>query len=601
MDKPGDHEKQGALSPPLRRLLRLKFWLVEHFRLGERQLTLIWAALIGVLGALASESFRKASDFLHFLATGSSSGIIYSFANLPWWQRLVVPTVGGFLAGLTLWFGNRLFVGARQKTTTDYMEAIVVGSGNISVRASIVKSLSALFSISTGTSIGREGPLVQLSSLAASLIGRIRKMPIPQRRHLVACGAAAGIASAYKAPIAASLFVAEIVLGTVVVESLGPLILASVVAAFVSQFLSGSEPLYKSPGFSLHTRWETIPLCGVGIALGFLAPLYLRLLRFAERLFSKIDIPVPFRLAIGGTIVGALAIVNPEVCGNGQGLLRSLFHQNWFWEEILAIILLKLVATATAFGSGVVGGVFTPTLFIGAAMGVLYGQAVLYFAPGLRADPAMYGFVGMGSFIAATTGAPLMAILMAFELTLDYSIAPFLMVNCVVAYYCSGIFERRFMYGESLERKGAAFFKQQLAEVNIRDLVRSDPITLPKNATFARIAETFVQHRYQHIYIVDKENRLLGAISLHDVKTFLDRPELESVVIAADIMDEDFPRVSPAQGMNEALHIFSEANSERLPVVENLNSKLLIGSISKTDIILHLAGEQSGIGTERQF
>jgi CIC family chloride channel protein len=595
MDNTGEHRPTRTLSPLLRFLLRLKFWVADHLRLSERQLTLIWAALIGVLGALASESFRKASELLHYVATGSSSGIISSFAKLPWWQRLTVPTVGGFLAGLTLWFGNRLFASVRQKTTTDYMEAIVVGSGIISVRASLVKSVSALFSISTGTSIGREGPLVQLSSLTASLVGRLRKMPIPQRRHLVACGAAAGIACAYKAPIAASLFVAEIILGTVAVESLGPLILASVVAAFVSQFLSGGEPLYKSPGFNLHTRWEIVPLCFVGIFLGFLAPAYLRFLRLAERLFSKIDIPVPFKLAVGGAIVGGLAILNPDVCGNGQGLLQSLFHQNWFWDEILAITLLKLIATATAFGSGVVGGVFTPTLFIGAAIGVLYGQTVLYVAPGLRADPVMYGFVGMGSFIAATTGAPLMAILMAFELTLDYSLVPYLMVNCVVAYYCSGIFERRFMYGESLERKGAAFFKQQLAEVNLQDLVRSDPLTLPQNATFAQIAEAFVQHRFQHIYIVDQENRLVGAISLHDVKAFLDRPELESVVIAADIMDEDFPRVSRTEGMNEALHKFSEAKSERLPVVDNLHSKRLIGSISKTDIILQLAGEQSSV------
>lgn len=601
MDNTGQQQQKRTLSPLLRRLLKLKVWLVERLRLSERQVTLIWAAFIGVLGALASEGFRKASEILHFLATGSSSGIISSFAKLPWWQRLAVPTVGGLLAGLTLWCGNRLFASIRQKTTTDYMEAIVVGSGNISVRASIIKSVSALFSISTGTSIGREGPLVQLSSLVASLVGRIRKLSIPQRRHLVACGAAAGIASAYKAPIAASLFVAEIILGTVVVESLGPLILASVVAAFVSQFLSGSEPLYKSPGFNLHTQWEMIPLSCVGIVLGFLAPVYLRILRLAERLFSKIDIPVPFKLALSGVIVGGLAILNPEVCGNGQGLLRSLFHQNWFWDEILAIVLLKMVATATAFGSGVVGGVFTPTLFIGAAVGMLYGQTVLYVAPGLRSDPAMYGLVGMGSFIAATTGAPLMAILMAFELTLDYSIAPFLMVNCVVAYYCSGIFERHFMYGESLERKGAAFFSRQLAEVHLQDLVRGDPITLPKNATFAKIAETFVQHRFQHIYIIDKEKRLLGAVSLHDVKTFLDRPELESVVIAADIMDEDFPRVSPKHGMNEALRKFSEANSERLPVVEDLNSQRLIGSISKTDIILHLAGEQSGSGVNRPF
>jgi CIC family chloride channel protein len=592
MDNAEEETRKRQLSPLFRRLLKIKVWLVDRFRLSERQVTLIWAALVGVLGAVASESFRKASDLLHYIATGSDSGIIMSFERLPWWQRLTVPAVGGLLAGLTLWLGGRLFSSVRQKTTTDYMEAIVVGSGNISVRASIVKSLSALFSISTGTSIGREGPLVQLSSLVASLVARVRNFPIPQKRHLVACGAAAGIASAYNAPIAASFFVAEIILGTVVVESLGPIILASVVAAFTSQVLHGAEPLYKSPGFNLHTEWEMIPLSCIGLVLGFVAPAYLRLLRTAERLFSKIAMPVPLKLALGGAIVGLLAIFNPAVCGNGQGLLRSLFHQGWFWDEILAILLLKVIATATAFGSGVVGGVFTPTLFVGAAIGTLYGQAVLYIAPGLRSDPAMYGLVGMGAFIAATTGAPLMGILMAFELTLDYALAPFLMVNCVVAYYCSGIFERRFMYGESLERKGAAFFNQQLAEVNIRDLVRVNPITLPKNATFAQIAQTFVQHRFQHIYITDKESRLLGAVSLHDVKTFLDRPELETVVIAADIMNEDFPRVSPRQGMSEALHKFSEANSERLPVVDDLSSQRLIGSISKTDIILHLAGDQ---------
>src|SRR6202022_4614231 len=214
-------------------------------------------------------SFRKASEILHYLATGSGSSIISSFARLPWWQRLAVPTAGGLLAGLTLWFGNRLFASIRQKTTTDYMEAIVVGSGIISVRASLVKSLSALFSISTGTSIGREGPLVQLSSVVASLVGRIRRFPIPQRRHLVACGAAAGIASAYNAPIAASFFVAEIILGTVVVESLGPLILASVISTFISRAMHGAEPLYQAHSFDLHTRWEVIPLFLIGIFAGF--------------------------------------------------------------------------------------------------------------------------------------------------------------------------------------------------------------------------------------------------------------------------------------------------------------------------------------------
>src|ERR1700736_1890801 len=306
-------EKRRRLSPILRWLLILKVWLIERFRLGERQVTLLWAAVIGFLGALAAEAFRQATNLLHYLFTGSDAEIITSFEHLPLWQRFLVPVAGGILAGLTLWIGNRLIAAVRQKSTTDYMEAVVVGNGIISFRASLVKTISALFSIGTGASIGREGPLVQLSSLIASLLGRFRNSPIPQRRHLVACGAAAGIASAYNAPIAGSFFVAEIVLGTVVVESLGPLILSSVVATFTTRVLHGGGPIYKSPGFTLQTPLELIPLVSVGVIAGFIAPVYLWFLRLVQRLFSKIDLPGPAKLALGGAIVGGLACVRPDV------------------------------------------------------------------------------------------------------------------------------------------------------------------------------------------------------------------------------------------------------------------------------------------------
>src|ERR1700730_17624207 len=593
MDQDREHKRPRYPSPLVQQLLKLKVWFADRFHLHERQLMLVWAVLIGFLGALASECFSCTTDLLHFLATGSDTEIIALLERLPLWQKLLVPTVGGFLAGLTLWVGNRFTMRLRQKTTTDYMEAIVVGNGNIAVVASLVKSTSALFSISSGASIGREGPLVQISSLVASLVGRARNFPVAQRRHLVACGAAAGIASAYNAPIAGSFFVAEIILGTVVVEALGPLILAAVVATFTAQVLHGGGPIYKSFGFTLQTPLELILLSLVGVVSGLLGPIYLRFLRAVERLFRKMVIPIPAKLAIGGAIVGALAIVSPDVCGNGQGLLSTLFRQNWFSDEILAILLLKILATAATFGSGAVGGVFTPTLFIGAAIGMLYGRTLLFAFPDFQLDPGMYGIVGMGSFIAATTGAPLMSILMAFELTLDYTLAPLLMVNCVVAYYCSSIFEKQFIYGESLERKGAAFFNRQLAEAKIADLIRRDPITLPPNATFFEIEKTFLQNRYQHIYIIGKEMRFLGAVSLHDIKEFLDQPELGNMVIAADIMNENFPRISPLQRMADALEKFSEVDSERLPVIDNLGSQRLIGSISKTDIMLLLAGKVS--------
>src|SRR5258708_13971828 len=182
----------------------------------------------------------------------------------------------------------------------------------------------------------------------------------------------------------------------------------------------------------------------------------------------------------------------------------------------------------------------------------------------------------MGCLICGSTGAALMVFLLGFELTPDYTLAALLMVSCVIAYYCSSIFEKRFIYGESHERKGGSFFNQQLAEAKIADLIQPDPVTLPSNATFAEIAKVFVQQRLQHIYIVGREGQFLGAVSLHDIKEFLDSPELATMLIAVDLLNEDFPRIPRFQRMCAPFANFSEVRSERLPVVDDLNACHLI-------------------------
>lgn len=237
-----------SLSTAVRYLVRWRIWLAEHFRFTELQATLIWAALIGFGGAWSSILFKELTELLHHIATGHSGGYVQSFRLLPWWQRLLVPAGGGLLAGLTLYFGSRF---KARGSSTDYMEAVVVGDGKLSVQVSLVKSLSSLFSGASGASIGREGPLVQLSSLVASVVGRILQFPLARQRQLVACGAAAGIASAYHSPISGAFFVAEIVLGSVAMESFGPLVVSSVVATLTIRAHEGSEALYAAPVFTL--------------------------------------------------------------------------------------------------------------------------------------------------------------------------------------------------------------------------------------------------------------------------------------------------------------------------------------------------------------
>ena len=255
--------------------------------------------------------------------------MVESFGQLPVWRRVLIPALGGLLAGIVIWLGNRW---RGNVTTTDYMEAVVLGDGKISARRSLTKCLSALFTIASGGSIGREGPLVQLSSLAASLAGRLQKWSTPRLRLLVGCGAAAGIASAYNAPIAGALFVAEIVLGSVAMEIFGPLVFASVIATLTVRGFLGATPLYDIPPFRLNRNWEIIPYVALGLTSGLLAPWFVRLLSASEQLFARIRLPVYLKMCLGGLIVGVLAIWHPEVCGNGYSAVNAILRGQWLWQ-----------------------------------------------------------------------------------------------------------------------------------------------------------------------------------------------------------------------------------------------------------------------------
>jgi chloride channel protein, CIC family len=578
--------------PRLEVLRQLKWfvWFRDTIHPTDLQITLAWAGLIGFGGALTSIGFRYATGFLHKLLTGSNeAGLVESFVALPWWGRLTVPAIGGLLAGLVLYLGMRWRGGV---TTSDYMEAVVLGDGKISTRRSIIKCLSAAFTVASGGSIGREGPLVQLSSLVASIAGRLRGWSTPRLRLLVGCGAAAGIASAYNAPIAGALFVAEIVLGSVAMELFGPLVFASVVATITSHGLI-SDPIYAIPHFQLHSDWEVLPYLLLGLLSGLLAPWFLRLLDLSERLAGRVRVPVYLKMCLGGLIVGALAVLHPEVCGNGYQGVNTILAGGWAWQVVLAVLLFKVIATAATFGSGAVGGVFTPTLFVGASLGYLFGIAALHLPGGLALNPSAFALVGMGAFLAATTHAPIMAIIMIFELTLDYQIILPLMLACVIGYYMSVGIEKRSIYSEALKRKGAGDYRHQLAELHVADLMKPNPLTVAPTARFSEIGEKFVANRFNYLYVTDHDARFIGAISLHDIKNYLNAPELAEVVIAGDILREDIPTIHPSATLNEALDRFTRHPGERLPVVLDEGTDRLVGSLAKTDVILALAGSGS--------
>jgi chloride channel protein, CIC family len=279
-------------------------------------------------------------------------------------------------------------------------------------------------------------------------LGRFRG---DQLRLLLACGAAAGFASAYDAAISGAIFIAEVVYGTLLIRRLGPLMVASVTANVTVHQVLGYEPVYQIPALHVVSLWELPLFLLLGGLLGAFAPLFMGLLDVTRRLVSRLPFSLPLKLALGGLVVGLISVWRPEVWGNGYSVVNGVLHTSWPVMLVLSVLIAKVLATAATSGSGAVGGVFTPTIFVGAMLGLLAGDAFNWCWPG-GSLPTVYAVVGMGAFLAATTHAPLMSFLIVFEMTLEYQLVPALMLACLTAYHVSRAIRRKSIYHEALHR-----------------------------------------------------------------------------------------------------------------------------------------------------
>ena len=349
-------------------------------------------------------------------------------------------------------------------------------------------------------------------------------------------------------------------------------------------------PLYAIPLFRLNRAREIGPYLLLGLVSGLFAPWFIRLLRASEKWAEQIPAPVYVKMCFGGLIVGALAMFYPQVCGNGYSVVNDILRGQLLWQTLALILIFKVLATAATFGSGAVGGVFTPTLFVGASLGFLFGTVTQHVTGSTSINPSAFAIVGIGPFLAEATHAPIMAIVMIFELTLDHQIIPPLMLACVVGYYTSVKIEKRSIYAEALKRKGAGEYAKQLAELHVRDLMKPNPLTISPTTGFSEIGEKFINSRVNYLYVTD-HGQFVGAVSLHDIKSYLNTPELAKVVIAGDLLSDSFPIVRSSASLTEALEGFSLHDGERLPVVSH--DRHLVGSIAKTDVILALAGTKA--------
>jgi CIC family chloride channel protein len=378
--------------------------------------------------------------------------LVAAVGGMPAAQRVLLAAVGGLGAGLiglvVQRFGSNQGVG-------DVMEAVVLGRVRLSMQVTLLKSLASWCAIMSGGSLGREGPLIQFGGAVGQLVGRRLGLSSSHARRLIAAGTAAGFAAAYNTPFAAVLFMVEVVTGVIVLDAILPALIATTIATALTRASVGEGAIYGQRLFELRATSELLAFAGLGVVAALVAQGFMRLLSLGEQAFQRSGIRQPWRAALGGLLAGGCAAGIPEVAGNGYEPLNLLLDNEFGAGFVLCLLLGKSLATTASVSSGSPGGVFTPSLLIGGAVGFLYAH-VLGMVAQLGAIGG-YALVGMAAAIAATTHAPLMAAVLVFELSGDYAIALPLVLATALATLVSRAMRRDSIYGAELERRGVAW------------------------------------------------------------------------------------------------------------------------------------------------
>jgi CIC family chloride channel protein len=409
------------------------------------------AVILVALGAAGFAILFRASLAVLIGRWGRAADVVSLMRATPVWLRVCLPALGGLVAG-----GLGLLV-ARSKQghgVSEVMEAVVLGRVRLSLRVTLLKSLASWCAIASGGSLGREGPLIQFGGAWGKAISERLELSLADTRRLIAAGTAAGFAAAYNTPFAAVLFVIEVVSGIVVLDLIVPVVAATVIASEVTRMLVGEGPIYGQRAFQLVSPAELVLFALLGLLAALVAQAFMRLLHWAEYLFKRAPLALPWRPALGGLLAGAVIAFLPDVAGNGYEPLNLMIDAHVPWHWVLAMLIAKPIATSASVASGSPGGVFTPTLLLGGGVGYLVGVALASVWGDAVGPAGGYALVGMAASTAASTHAPLMAAVMAFELSGDYAVALPLLLATAVASAVSRRVHEDSIYGAELRARG---------------------------------------------------------------------------------------------------------------------------------------------------
>jgi CIC family chloride channel protein len=553
---------------------------------NEHTILAILAACVGMTAGICAVGFRHLIVFIQTLAYGDGSELLGVLQHLPWYRIVWVPALGGLIVGPVVYFFARE---AKGHGVPEVMEAVALRAGVIRKRVVVIKSLVSAVCIATGGSVGREGPIVQIGSAIGSSIGQFLKVSPNRMRTLVGCGAAAGIAATFNAPIAGSMFALEIVLGDFGLATFSPIVISSVVATAASRYFLGDFPAFIVPAYELVSAWELPLYVLLGLFCALVGVAFTKTLYRIEDFFDALQFPEYLKAALGGLFMGLAALVFPHVLGVGYGAIDLTLVNKLAWWLMAILVICKIVATSVTIGSGGSGGIFAPSLFVGAMAGGFFGSGANYLFPEISASAGAYSLVGMGAVVAATTHGPMSAILILFELTGDYKIILPLMMACIVGSVLSGQLLTESIYTLKLVRKGldlrAGKEVNILKSIHVKDVMNPTVETMPESLPIREMVPRIIKSKFNSFPVVTADNRLCGILSFNDYSDALFDEHLMDLVVAKDLATSEVVTVSLEDNLFTAMEKISVRDFSLLPVVSAEDSNRLEGILTRRDMI----------------
>lgn len=555
---------------------------IPRLHMNRHVVSLILAVIIGILSGYGAVLFRFVIQFIQWCFYQNKADILTFAHTVHPALKIGMPALGGLIVGILVYFGARE---AKGHGVPEVMEAVVLKDGFIRKRVAVVKILASAICIGSGGSVGREGPIVQIGSSIGSSIAQLFKVSRIHMKTMVGCGAAAGIAATFNAPIAGVLFSLEIILGDFGLMSFSPVVLSSVTATTISRYYFGDLPAFDIPEYSMTSLWEYSFYPVLGVVTGLVGLAFTTVLYKAEDLFDLVRMPEWLKPALGGALLGLIFLRFPHVFGVGYGSINLTLVNQMGLSLVFALILIKMLATSLTIGTGGSGGIFAPSLFIGAMTGGTFGILVHTLFPEITSSSGAYALVAMGGVVSGTTHAPITAILILFELTGQYSIILPLMITCILSTIVASSLKHGSIYTIKLLRRGVNI--ETGREVNVlqrllvKDCMQHMGVTIPESMNLRQIIETFKSHNAPYLHVLNEDQELTGIISFRDIRPILDEESLLQLIIAKDIATTRLVTTTPEETLQQALEKVTSAGVSQLPVIQDGR---LVATLRECDI-----------------